>query len=63
MHALKTQVRSEIGGDIIKVTDPNHHFKNFKERLQDKVKKDFGKAMTVPKIEAVVIGFVRAVYQ
>jgi hypothetical protein len=47
MHAIKHELDPKIGGDMVKMTDPNHQFGNFRDRLDSKVRPYFKKALTV----------------
>lgn len=46
MNAIKNEVDPKIGGDMVKMTDPNHQFGNFRDRLDTKVRPFFKKALT-----------------
>lgn len=62
MHAIKHEVDPNIGGEMIKMTDPNHQFKNFRERLDAKVRPFFKKALTVRNIDHLKSLYEKNVY-
>ena len=62
MHAIQERVDPRIGSGITKMTDPNHHFGNFRDRLDSKVRTYFKKALTVRNMDHIKQLFEKNVY-